>query len=115
MEALCSVLEPGTHIPPHQGTANHRLTVHLPLVVPCRSTLTVNGQPRPVASGNAMLFDDTFEHVARNDSDAVCIVLIFQVWHPDLSAAERFAIDESYAAYLHWVNDRALLDAIQTG
>ncbi|MGK0172163.1 MAG: aspartate beta-hydroxylase, partial [Gammaproteobacteria bacterium] len=79
VEALFSVLEPGTHIPPHQGTANHRLTVHRPLVVPCGCTLTVNGQTRPVASGNAMLFDDTFEHEARNDSDAVRIVLIFEV------------------------------------
>ena len=29
-----SVLRPGTHIPPHTGVMNGRLTVHLPLLVP---------------------------------------------------------------------------------
>ena len=38
------------------------------------------------------MFDDTIEHEAMNDSDALRVILIFDVWHPDLSAAEREAV-----------------------
>ena len=38
------------------------------------------------------MFDDTIEHEAMNDSDALRVVLIFDVWHPDLSSAEREAV-----------------------
>jgi hypothetical protein len=39
-----------------------------------------------------MIFDDSYEHSAWNDSDAARIVLIFEIWHPALSAAERAAV-----------------------
>ena len=34
VELLFSRLRPGAHIPPHFGTENQRITVHLPLIVP---------------------------------------------------------------------------------
>ena len=33
--------------------------------------------------------DDSIEHEARNDSDELRVVLIFDVWNPLLSADER--------------------------
>jgi aspartyl/asparaginyl beta-hydroxylase (cupin superfamily) len=39
--------------------------------------------------GEAFVFDDTIEHEAWNESDAVRTVLIFDVWNPLLSDAER--------------------------
>ena len=36
-----------------------------------------------------LVFDDTIEHEARNDSDQLRVVLIFDVWNPLLSPAER--------------------------
>ncbi len=36
-----------------------------------------------------MIFDDTIEHTARNDSDELRVVLIFDVWNRLLSQAER--------------------------
>jgi len=39
--------------------------------------------------GKAWVFDDTIEHEAWNDSDKLRVVLIFDIWHPQLSPAER--------------------------
>ncbi len=35
------------------------------------------------------MFDDTIEHEAWNDSDTPRAILIFDVWNPCLSSAER--------------------------
>lgn len=90
--ALFSVLQPHTHIPPHTGVSNTRLLCHLPLIVPPGCTFRVGNETRAWEEGKAWVFDDTIEHEARNDSDLVRIILIFDIWHPSLSAAEREAI-----------------------
>lgn len=89
-EAMFSVLKPRTRIPPHTGVINGRLTVHLPLVVPpdC-GMLKCGGEARPWEVGRCMVFDDSMVHEAWNDSDQTRVVLIFDVWNPHLSAAER--------------------------
>lgn len=91
-ETMFSVLEPGTHIPPHHGTVNGRLIVHLPLIVPenCGG-LRVAGQTRTWKPGKCLIFDDTYEHEAWNESDETRVVLIYDIWHPDLSELEREA------------------------
>jgi len=38
------------------------------------------------------VFDDTIEHEAWNDSDKLRVVLIFDIWHPRLTLAERAMI-----------------------
>lgn len=103
VEVLLSILKPKTKIPPHYGTSNARLTVHLPLVAPEGCYLRAGHEERPVEAGKTFFFDDSFDHEARNDSDQVRIVLIFEVWHPDLREEERLAIEESYAAYEAWM------------
>ena len=87
--AMFSVLAPHTQIPPHHGETNARLVVHLPLVVPPNCTYRVGFERRGWTEGQVLIFDDTLEHEARNDSDQQRVVLIFDVWHPLLSAAER--------------------------
>jgi aspartate beta-hydroxylase len=92
VEAFLSILKPRTRIPPHFGNANHRLTVHLPLIVPAGCGVEVAGEARETRFGRLMIFDDSYEHSAWNDSDAARVVLIFEIWHPALSAAERTAV-----------------------
>jgi aspartyl/asparaginyl beta-hydroxylase (cupin superfamily) len=87
--AFFSVLQPHTHLPPHTGTTNTRSIVHLPLVIPEGCRFRVGSQTHPWSKGRAWVFDDTIEHEAWNDSDQVRIILIFDVWNPLLSAAER--------------------------
>jgi aspartate beta-hydroxylase len=91
-EAFLSILKPRTRIPPHFGNANHRLTVHLPLIVPAGCGVKVGGEARETQFGRLMIFDDSYEHSAWNDSESARIVLIFEIWHPALSAAERTAV-----------------------
>ena len=36
-----------------------------------------------------LIFDDTMEHEAWNDGPEDRVVLIFDIWHPDLSEQEK--------------------------
>ena len=90
--AMFSLLAPHTQIPPHVGINNSRLVCHLPLVVPPGCWFRVGAETREWRRGEAFVFDDTIEHEAANPSDDLRVVLIFDVWHPDLSPAEREAV-----------------------
>lgn len=87
--AMFSALAPHTHIPPHHGETNARIVVHLPLIVPDGCRYRVGFEERNWRVGEILAFDDTIEHEARNDSDELRVVLIFDVWNPLLSSAER--------------------------
>ena len=96
--ALFSVLQPDTHIPPHSGMLNTRLICHLPLIVPPDCSLRVGNDIRPVERGKLMIFDDSIEHEAWNRSDATRVVLLFEIWRPELSADERAALTTLFEA-----------------
>jgi len=96
--AIFSVLAPHTRIPPHHGETNARLIVHLPLVVPEHCLYRVGFEQRRWKVGEVLIFDDSIEHEARNDSDEVRVVLIFDVWNPLLSAGERDMVKTLSAA-----------------
>lgn len=86
---MFSRLAPGTHIPPHNGATNSRLTVHLPLIVPDHCGFRVGDETRSWRPGELLIFDDTILHEAWNRSDSQRVVLIFDIWHPMLTALER--------------------------
>jgi Aspartyl/Asparaginyl beta-hydroxylase/Tetratricopeptide repeat len=86
---MFSLLAPNTHIPPHTGIANTRLVCHLPLVVPDGCWFRVGNETRFWERGKAWIFDDTVEHEAMNPTDRLRVILIFDMWHPDLTANER--------------------------
>lgn len=87
--AMFSALAPHTHIPPHNGETNARLVAHLPLVVPGKCSFRVGHDWCGWEQGKVLVFDDSIEHEARNDSEEMRVVLIFDVWNPLLSSAER--------------------------
>ena len=76
------------------------LTSHLPLVVPesghnkCR--LTIGDTEREWIDGQLLLFDTSIMHEAVNESDQVRYILMMRVWHPDLTAIEREALQFIY-------------------
>jgi aspartate beta-hydroxylase len=92
--ALFSLLRPGTHIPPHHGFLNTRLICHLPLVVPPECALRVGNETRAWREGELVIFDDTMEHEAWNRSSQLRVVLLFDIWRPELSEAERSLVAE---------------------
>lgn len=96
--AMFSLLAPGAVIPPHVGVNNARLVCHLPLVVPEGCWFRVGAETRFWERGAAFVFDDTIEHEAKNPSDQLRIVFIFDLWHPDLSEVERDAVAALVAA-----------------
>jgi len=90
--ALFSLLAPRTAIPPHVGVNNARLLCHMPLVVPEGCWFRVGAETRFWNEGEAFVFDDTMEHEAANPSDQLRVVMIFDLWHPDLAPVEREAV-----------------------
>jgi aspartyl/asparaginyl beta-hydroxylase (cupin superfamily) len=96
--ALISILKPGTHIPPHHGMLNTRLICHVPLVVPNGCRLRVGAETRDVIEGQAMIFDDSFEHEAWNEGDSVRAVLLFEIWRPEISEEEKVALTAMFEA-----------------
>ncbi len=90
--AMFSLLAPKTAIPPHVGISNTRLVCHLPLIVPDGCWFRVGAETREWKRGEAFVFDDTIEHEALNPTDQLRVVLIFDIWAPDLSAPEREAV-----------------------
>lgn len=90
--AMFSLLAPGVAIPPHVGVSNARLVCHLPLIVPTGCWFRVGGETREWRRGEAFVFDDTIEHEAANPSSQLRVVLIVDLWHPDLTAIERAAV-----------------------
>ena len=162
-----SVLAPGAHLRSHCGPTNHRLRVHLPLLVPrtesscgalaaarcathalcvacgvahmrvglphtltragevgrdrgCSSsssgsglaaaspatqcadedTASADNGVRSWVEGRATLFDDSFEHEVWNPSIRPRVVLLIDVWHPQLLAnpAAQDAVREHFWA-----------------
>ncbi|MCC6918733.1 MAG: aspartyl/asparaginyl beta-hydroxylase domain-containing protein [Alphaproteobacteria bacterium] len=96
--AMFSALKPGARIPPHTGETNARLIVHLPLVIPPNCSYRVGYEWRRWVEGECLVFDDSIEHEARNDSDQMRIVLIFDIWNPYLTLAERDVVSTALNA-----------------
>ncbi len=96
--AFFSILDAGAHIPPHTGVTNSRVIVHVPLVLPGACRFRVGSQTREWRMNEAWVFDDTIEHEAWNDSAYPRAVLIFDIWNPFLTEAERDVIRQAVPA-----------------
>ena len=95
---LFSLLRPGARIPPHCGLINTRLICHLPLVVPRDCGFRVGNDTRTPIEGRAWLFDDTIEHEAWNRSERARVILLFDVWRPELTEEERALVGAMFEA-----------------
>ena len=96
--ALFSLLRPGAHIAAHNGLLNTRLICHLPLIVPPGCRLRVGNETREWEPGRALIFDDSIEHEAWNDGAETRVVLLFEIWRPEITADERAALTAMFEA-----------------
>jgi aspartyl/asparaginyl beta-hydroxylase (cupin superfamily) len=83
--AFFSMLEPGAHIPEHRGRVRSLLRGQLALIVPRdgdKCTLWVAGEPHHWQEGRMMVFDDTYPHEVRNDTDEYRVVLLLHFDRP---------------------------------
>jgi len=96
--ALYSLLRPGTHIRPHHGMLNTRLICHLPLITNPDCAIRVGNETRGWQQGKLLIFDDSVEHEAWNRGSATRIILLFEIWRPEISADERAALTTIFEA-----------------
>lgn len=88
--ATFSILEGGKHIPAHRGPFRGILRYHLPLVIPSpvdgkpSNRLRVDAETYVLEEGRGILWDDTYEHEAWNDSPAPRAVLLLDVFRPGM-------------------------------
>jgi aspartyl/asparaginyl beta-hydroxylase (cupin superfamily) len=108
---MVSLLRPGAHIAPHNGFINTRLICHLPLIAPPGCRFRVGNDERRWEEGRAWVFDDTIEHEAWNDSDQTRVILLFDIWRPELSEEERAFVSAMLQAVDAYGGERRAWDA----
>jgi tetratricopeptide (TPR) repeat protein len=97
-----SKTNPGTHIKPHLGPTNVRLRCHLGIKIPAGDCgLRAGDQRLRWEEGRCIVFDDHLEHESWNFTAEPRIVLIIDLWHPDLTPPEIALLEglHRYAAY----------------
>jgi Aspartyl/Asparaginyl beta-hydroxylase len=101
-----STLSGKSQIQPHTAPMNLRLRLHVPLIVPTAKKASVenlqDGRPacgirvgpfvREWKEGSVMVFDDAYNHEVWNDTLDSRVILLVDIWHPDIPAAEKKAI-----------------------
>mmetsp|Transcript_14522 Transcript_14522/g.43334 ORF Transcript_14522/g.43334 Transcript_14522/m.43334 type:complete len:351 (+) Transcript_14522:17-1069(+) len=86
--AFFSALTPGSHIVKHVGPSNRMLRAWLPLCGLEGFRLRVGDSFIEPKVGEAFVWDHSFEHEAWHNGPETRVVLIVDVWHPDLTDAE---------------------------
>ena len=61
-------------------------------MTPDDCALRVGAETRAWRRGEMLIFDDSIEHEAWNRSSDTRIVLLFEVWRPEIDAEERAAL-----------------------
>ncbi len=82
---MFSILEPGKHLPPHRGPYNGVLRLHLGLIVPEPRTdlgIRVENEVYRWNEGDAVIFDDAYEHEAWNRTKHTRVVLFVDFRKP---------------------------------
>jgi beta-hydroxylase len=83
--AFFSIFTPGERLPPHRGTFKGILRYHLGLLVPWpedKVGIRVHDQVCHWREGESLIFDDTYQHEAWNDTDSTRVVLFVDFIRP---------------------------------
>ncbi|MEO9526073.1 aspartyl/asparaginyl beta-hydroxylase domain-containing protein [Roseibium sp.] len=94
-----SAIEGGTHILPHTGFTNGHLRCHLTLASSDECRIRVGDETRTWDPGGLLIFDDTYEHEVWNDSADKRLVLLFDIFHPELEKEETEALKIVFKCY----------------
>jgi hypothetical protein len=100
VEIFFAQMDPKSTIQPHSDFTNFVLTSHLALDIPysgqnkCR--LSVGDVTQEWINGKVTVFDTSLFHDAVNESEKTRYILMFRLWHPDLSKEERKALQFIY-------------------
>lgn len=79
-----------THIAAHRGPTNMRVRCHLGIKIPSGDcAIRVGPESRQWVENKCIVFDDYYEHEAWNHTPEDRIVLIVDLWRPQLTREER--------------------------
>jgi aspartate beta-hydroxylase len=90
LSATYSFLAPGLLVPRHRGPFRGILRFHLGLSMPrdahghLGNILWIDGIPHLLENGQSLLWDDTYPHELLNMTDQVRVVLLLDVWRPEM-------------------------------
>jgi len=88
-----SLMRPGTIVRPHTGSTNARLRIHLGIRIPQPDDvyIRVNNETRTWIEGKCIVIDDSYVHEVwhNGNTNITRIVLIVDVWHPDMDDTQR--------------------------
>jgi beta-hydroxylase len=81
---MFSILKPGMHIPPHTGNSNHVLRAQTVIENKQaeKTNLRIENDNFRLQTGDSIVFDDTFEHEAWNNSTTNRVALIIDFKKP---------------------------------
>jgi beta-hydroxylase len=115
--AFFSILSPGAQIPSHKGLVKGLLRCHLGVIVPKQREnclIYLDGTPHAWEEGRVLVFDDTYRHEVRNETNEDRVVLLFDFERP-MSLRGRLAhrtllfllrrsayVQDSVKHYLDW-------------
>jgi len=94
-----SLLQAQTHIKPHIGWAKSVYRLHLGLVVPPGCALRVADETRHWEEGKCLVFDDTVEHEAWNNSKECRGTLMLDFARPGITEFSRDSVPEDVRRY----------------
>lgn len=86
-----SAIQPGTHIRTHTGPSNERLRLHLTLLHSGGAKIRVGEDWHTWEEGKMIMFDDSWEHEVIHSGTKIRVVLIMDIWHPELPPEKRIA------------------------
>jgi beta-hydroxylase len=99
--AMFTLLPKGGQLKPHRDPYAGSLRYHLGLITPnsdaCR--IYVDGEPYHWRDGEAVMFDETYIHSAKNDSDMDRIILFCDVERPMRNSIARL-INRVFSRYV---------------
>ena len=84
-----SAIQPGTHIRTHTGPSNERLRLHLTLMHDGGARIRVGKEWHTWEEGKMIMFDDSWEHEVIHTGQNIRVVLIMDIWHPELPEEKR--------------------------
>jgi len=97
-EVFFASMDANSKISPHSDFTNFVVTSHLGLDIPgqdkCR--LTIGDETRSWKNGEVMMFDTSIIHEATNEANKTRYILMMRLWHPDLTSAEKEALQFIY-------------------
>jgi hypothetical protein len=93
--AFFSIMNAGTHVPPHTSELNTRMRYHLGIEVPERDIhFRIHDQLITWKQDKCIKIDDSYEHEVFQQSDRRRVVFVLDMPHPELRPEELQFLEE---------------------